>query len=80
LGDLIVDEMMKLGYYPGWSIWFSDKATAWTIRDSNPGRGKLLSSQNVQAGSGAHPDSCSICSGVPARVYRSRAVNLTANT
>jgi hypothetical protein len=43
---------------------YSDYATGWTVRGSNPRRGKRLSLlQNIQPSYGAHPASYSVSTG-----------------
>jgi len=50
--------------------WYSDEATIYKVWGSNPsgGGGKIfMSFQNVQTGSGAHPASCYMGTGVLSR-------------
>jgi hypothetical protein len=41
---------------PGYRGWYSDCATGWVVRGSNPGGSEI--SRNAQTGPGAHPTPC----------------------
>jgi len=69
-------EMYNIYMWAVYLSWYSDWATGWTVRVSNPGRGARFSAP-VQTGHGAHPASCTMGTGSFPGEKSGRGVKLT---